>query len=95
MATLAAEFRHRLFLVIMWAMVPVALTVGDIVSTYLPAATYMEVTERPPIYEDDPRTVRRTPNVTANPLTEDSVGWDCRTMGNRICGERGQLPNTR
>ncbi len=27
--------------------------------------------------------VRRTPTTV---ITEDSPGWDCHTMGNRICG---------
>jgi hypothetical protein len=35
-----------------------------------------------------PQTVDQSPSVT---VQEDDPGWDCLTMGNRICGDPGQV----
>lgn len=67
-----SQFRRRLFVLAIWVLALVALTLGDMLT---PNTFTMTFRDRVIITEDDPR-------------------WDCRTMGNRICGERGQRPNT-
>lgn len=34
----------------------------------------------------DPVIPETSPDVLAPPCQEDEACWDCRTMGNRICG---------
>jgi len=35
----------------------------------------------------DPAHLRETDPPTPARITEDMPGWDCQTMGNRICGD--------
>jgi hypothetical protein len=44
-----------------------------------------------PRQEDPPRTGAGT-NVSPLLIEEDEPGWDCHTMGNKICGSEFTLP---
>lgn len=38
-----------------------------------------------------PRPIHAGPDVVNGPMAEDSAGWNCHTMGNRLCGPQAAM----